>query len=171
MSYENAPATHMLATHCAVCSRPLVDAASVEAGMGPDCRDRHGYNDPVAEAARPEANKLVHDIALGVGLPELIAALARLRALGLGRLAGIIEARRADIKVEEHGNLLHVSTPFSEDAIGAWRTVPGRRWDKALKVNVVPAAQKVALWALFKRCYPGTLGVGPRGLFAVAEVR
>jgi len=37
----------MLATHCAVCSRPLVDAASVEAGMGPDCRDRHGYDDPV----------------------------------------------------------------------------------------------------------------------------
>lgn len=46
-TYENAPATRMLATHCAVCSRPLVDAASVEAGMGPDCRDRHGYDDPV----------------------------------------------------------------------------------------------------------------------------
>lgn len=43
MSYENAPATRMLATHCASCGRPLVDSVSVNTGMGPDCRKRHGY--------------------------------------------------------------------------------------------------------------------------------
>jgi hypothetical protein len=44
MSYETAPATLMLATRCACCSRPLCDAVSVEAGVGPECRKRHGFD-------------------------------------------------------------------------------------------------------------------------------
>jgi len=43
MGYENAPATILLATHCAVCSRPLVDAESIERGIGPDCAKKHGF--------------------------------------------------------------------------------------------------------------------------------
>ena len=46
--YENAPATRLLATRCCCCGRPLVDAASVEAGVGPDCRERYGYDVPTA---------------------------------------------------------------------------------------------------------------------------
>lgn len=38
MSYENAPATILLATHCCICGRPLLDADSVEIGIGPTCR-------------------------------------------------------------------------------------------------------------------------------------
>ena len=38
MSYENAPATKMLATNCCCCGRPLVDSMSVELGIGPECR-------------------------------------------------------------------------------------------------------------------------------------
>jgi hypothetical protein len=45
MSYETAPATLMLATRCACCSRPLCDAISVETGVGPECRRKHGFND------------------------------------------------------------------------------------------------------------------------------
>lgn len=41
--YENAPATQLLASYCACCSRPLVDSISVEAGIGPVCREKHGY--------------------------------------------------------------------------------------------------------------------------------
>lgn len=44
MSYVDAPATTMLATHCAACGRPLVDAGSVELGIGPDCRRRAGWS-------------------------------------------------------------------------------------------------------------------------------
>ena len=47
-TYESAPSTILLATHCACCNRPLRDAVSVEAGMGPDCRDKHGYNEEPA---------------------------------------------------------------------------------------------------------------------------
>jgi hypothetical protein len=33
----------MLAVYCACCSRPLVDSVSVETGVGPECRKKHGY--------------------------------------------------------------------------------------------------------------------------------
>jgi len=46
MSYETAPATKMLATRCACCSRPLLDTVSVESGVGPDCRKKYGYGSP-----------------------------------------------------------------------------------------------------------------------------
>jgi hypothetical protein len=43
-TYENAPATAMVATACAVCSRPLVDAESVNSGVGPTCRKACGLD-------------------------------------------------------------------------------------------------------------------------------
>ena len=43
-AYETAPATLLLATNCACCGRPLVDADSVTAGVGPECRKKHGFN-------------------------------------------------------------------------------------------------------------------------------
>lgn len=45
MSYLNSPVTALVAVNCACCSRPLCDAVSVETGVGPVCRERHGYND------------------------------------------------------------------------------------------------------------------------------
>ncbi len=43
MSYENSPACKLIATTCCCCGHPLVDAVSVEAGIGPDCRKKWGY--------------------------------------------------------------------------------------------------------------------------------
>ncbi len=77
MSYEEAPATKMLATHCIFCSRPLLDASSVEAGIGPICRGKVGYNDPVPNHARQEANKLIHRIATNRQAPEIQEWLGR----------------------------------------------------------------------------------------------
>lgn len=45
MTYEAAPSTRLLATHCAICNRPLRDAESVERGIGPDCAERYGHGD------------------------------------------------------------------------------------------------------------------------------
>lgn len=44
--YTNAPATELVATRCAVCARELVDADSVETGVGPVCRKKYGYDSP-----------------------------------------------------------------------------------------------------------------------------
>lgn len=64
-NYTNAPACKLLATHCCACNTPLLDAKSIEIGMGPDCRQRlMGKKLPVTEEARKEANKIVHQLAL-----------------------------------------------------------------------------------------------------------
>lgn len=69
MTYENAPSTRLLATHCACCNRPLRDAESVERGIGPDCAERHGYGDasgPMNVEAVVEAANRAGDIALTI---------------------------------------------------------------------------------------------------------
>ncbi len=44
MSHENSPACELVATHCCICNRPLTDALSVELGIGPVCREKHGFD-------------------------------------------------------------------------------------------------------------------------------
>lgn len=76
MSYTDAPACKLLATHCCCCSRPLLDAVSVEMGIGPDCRKK--YMGKLGGPARDEANRIVYALALVVsGLkPEHIEGLS-----------------------------------------------------------------------------------------------
>ena len=62
MSYENAPATALLASNCLCCGRALVDAASVTAGVGPVCRKKWGYT-AISEDLRLAANVLIHEAA------------------------------------------------------------------------------------------------------------
>jgi len=68
--YANSPACRMLATHCCACGRPLVDADSVELGIGPICRRRHGFNEPDADADFDTAI----DLCGGIGDDVLSAA-------------------------------------------------------------------------------------------------
>lgn len=188
-NYEAAPSTQMLASHCAVCSRPLRDVISVEIGMGPDCREKHGYAelDLATPDAQAEGNKIVHAIAVTRRQdPETLAqGLARLRALGFTRLAERIEFRGKDapapeiitILVEEYtlpaatfngrtypaksGYL--VTTPYVETAVEAWRRIPGRVFVREAKANFVPATSVAELRALLRAHYAGATCVGPNG--------
>lgn len=175
MSYENAPATKLLATHCCVCGRPLVDALSVELGIGPECRAKNGYNDVTDPTARAEANKLVHAIAAGAcGNPlDLIIALASLRVYGFERLADTLTDRKAAVRVEDLGDgKISLTTPYDAGFVAAlkaatpWRRFvkddSGARWVVAGDEDV-----KKKLFAAMRRAFPNTLGVGPRGAFAI----
>lgn len=71
MGYENAPATKLLATHCCCCARPLVDAKSVELGIGPECRKRHGF----AEAQEAPNWKEYFEAISSIGLADPSALL------------------------------------------------------------------------------------------------
>jgi exodeoxyribonuclease-5 len=95
MSYTESPATDMIATTCAVCARPLVDAESVELGIGPDCRTVYGLTTTAVEPAlRAEANKIVKNIALGQYVQEELAGiLLRLKELGFTVLSERIAHR------------------------------------------------------------------------------
>jgi hypothetical protein len=178
VSYEDAPATKMLATHCAVCARPLVDAESVEKGIGPECRKRHGFNVRVPMEARQAANKLVHRIACGVTFFELASSLTELSLLGFSKLAETIYARRATIKVETLQDTspvrLLVKSPYTEGSLATIRAIPGRRAEyegtgenKHFLGNSFPVAERARVWDMLQRHFPGAVGVGPKGAFQV----
>lgn len=186
MSYENAPATTMLASDCAVCARPLVDAVSVETGIGPICREKHGYNEAQGRedwaaacaacpdvlspndagkdiTARSVVNRLVHEIACAQVGPRVIAAIRAIHALGFTTLAARIADRVGSVHVDAEGETLVVSAPFNPEFNEAIRSVRGARWDRERKVRTVPRAERVSLWAALRKAFPpGTLVVGTK---------
>lgn len=178
MSYENAPQTQLVATHCAACGRPLVDAVSVEVGMGPDCRARLLRSVQVDAAAHKEANQLVYRIAVIQKGIDVLEPLERLRELGFVKLADRIEKRcrvNPRIVIQEKDGELFIRTPFDFTATQEWRSIPGRRWcnspepDQEFKgrVNAVPKAQKRAVWNLLLKYYHGKVAKGPKGFFII----
>ncbi len=168
--YENAPATKMLATACAICARPLLDAKSVEIGIGPICRDKYGYGElsGLTEEVRIEANKAIHAIACDQDGPKVIPNVKRLMELGLTGVVSAVLARVAVVKLATTPDGRYaVKSPYSDMATSLFRTVAGRRWDKERKLNVFPASSKEALFEVLKRAYPGAIAVGPKGVFYI----
>lgn len=165
--YEDAPATKMLATHCCVCSRPLLDALSVEVGMGPVCREKHGYNTEVAaldEAVRTRANQLIHYAALHFNDDaERATACAALRLIGCNKVADRIEYRGKDaparetitMRVSSRNTGWYVRTPYKPAAVPAWQAIPGRQWSGNTKENFVPWSGRRALWELLQTHFAG----------------
>lgn len=170
-NYENAPATRMLATHCAVCRRPLVDAKSVEIGMGPDCRKKYGYDLIVSPEARARANKIVYELALHAdATDELPTKIAELKALGFEKLATVVAERMAAVKVLHEDGRYVTFTPYNVNFVDRIRTVRGRRWDRESKAWSVPETEKPALWNVLKACFGGCYGLGEKGLFEIGSV-
>lgn len=190
MSYETAPATKMLATHCACCARPLVDATSVETGVGPECRKKHGYTEaqgpadmvaaaPIAaglgiasDNARELANKAVHLIAHEASGGELTAvrlgaAINLLQVLGYIKLANRCSARVCSIEIEGALSILIVRTPYNETFLNASRRIAGRRWDKALKATTFPKEARPAVWAALQAAFPGHYLRSAKGLTVI----
>lgn len=98
-SYVNAPATKMLATNCACCGRPLVDAHSVETGVGPDCRKMHGYDEPQVE---PDWEAVYRHTDGVVSVAELLGDWAEAgadAAKTMWRLGGVETRRVANLLV------------------------------------------------------------------------
>jgi hypothetical protein len=72
MTYENATATKFLATHCACCGKALVDADSVQAGVGPDCRAMHGRDVPTRPADWFAVRTILANFGAELGAPEAL---------------------------------------------------------------------------------------------------
>ena len=180
MSYVDAPACKMLATHCCCCGRPLVDAISVELGIGPECRK--GFDGNIDANTQDYCNRLTRLAAVAAqngNIEEVRRIAAEVDTLGLASLADKIRKRfvnaerKAKIKIVDCGDALIVETPFrrkdSSGFIEAWRNIPGRRYDRSRNANVVPTAEKRRLWELLKQFFPGEFGTGPQGLFRIPE--
>ena len=186
MGYENAPSTTLLAVSCAMCAKPLRDANSVEAGMGPDCRSDYGVPEKLSKAKRKRANQLIHHIAVKQhDCDDVREAIEELESLGANRAADRISVRLYGkyVKAWLDGGQLIVSSPFSY----AWNTearrIDSRKWDGGRKVNTFDPGHHGLVEAALGEAYgsqvrvlvaateaelPKTLGHGVRlkGVFA-----
>jgi hypothetical protein len=177
MCYENSVQCRLLATHCCVCGKALVDATSVQLGIGPDCRNN--VNQGISEETRKACNLLTYDAAIAAqegNVVKIRKISEMIRDLGLDILADkIIERfknaeRLAKIKIVDTEGGIIVKTPHkrSADFVTEWRKIPGRRYKGAGK-NFVPTSSKRDVWELIKKWFPGEYGVGPQGAFKVPK--
>ncbi len=176
--YENAPATKMLATHCACCSRPLVDAQSVETGVGPMCRQKHLVPDKVTGLARVEGNRLIHRIAKLQTGKEVTAAVARLKVLGFEHVVErinqrILRKRRPVVKIHYQSGRLFMKASVPHGLWNAWlgamRSIPEMRYESASAGNSFPMSKKRSVYGLLCQYFPGQLGTGPKGDFIIGQ--
>lgn len=166
--YTAAPATKLLASHCCVCARPLLDSVSVELGIGPDCRKKHGFDVAVDADAREQANVIVHRIAANQTGGQVAFDCEALRALGFGKLADRILVRVAAVKIDVTADGRYsVVTPYDPAVVDAMRTIPGRRWDRDAKLNTFPSTSKAALAEMLRRFFAGAIATGPKGAFVI----
>jgi len=183
----------MLATNCACCARPLVDADSVEAGVGPECRKRHGFgvpnNEPdwnratellgaipgdkippglydayVNNDAHAASNSLVNAIAIDQHGTHCARFALVIDALGYSTLAERIIKRLGTVHVLPFKDRFYsVSAPYQEEFVARIKNVRGRRWDAALKANIVPQSEAKTLAGILRVCYPGYVCISDKG--------
>lgn len=158
MSYEDAPSTTLLATDCASCGRPLVDAESVTAGMGPDCRKKFGLPNTLDDEARAAANKLVYLIALaGRDCDDVRDAIAKLDAMGCTKLVDRVSKRfyGDPVEAELKDARLVIRSPYHDGFTTAIRRIKGRAWSADEKANTFEPDSWPEVEAAIVRHYPG----------------
>lgn len=192
MNYENAPSTHLLATNCLACNRPLRDAASVEAGIGPVCRKKYGYGQ-IDEATRVEANVLIHEAARAdTEVPRVLEIATLLESMGASKLADKVRTRFIKPSKNEGKTVTVERLPFvfaewsrshvwgDEVALHVWAPrnkefnadlkATVSKYDRGVdtlndKFNcwVVASKCRVELWTLLRRHFAGATLVAPEG--------
>jgi hypothetical protein len=177
--YEAAPGTELVDQRCVACGRALLDAESLAAGMGPDCREKYGVQATITAEERAEANRAIYLLASqdhgGTEAPVLIQ---RLRAIGFTQLCDRIEQRlvKAEIFVmPKPGAYLRVKAPVLPAWVREAQRILGctRREEqyegKPVLVDYVPnrPVQIQALHVALARCFAGKLARSPKGLFVV----
>jgi hypothetical protein len=189
MGYEDSTACKVLATHCCCCGKPLVDAVSIQRGVGPVCAKKYGYDLDVPAHVRDRANQIIYRLALDVSQDavtlESLKLAEELAELGFDKIAHIFSTKLgAGVVIElreddETGESRYfVKTPFSK-AFNAASWTPGR---KGMKIPVEGKKKPEWWWtfpttkparrALFKallETFPGLLALGPEGAFEIAH--
>jgi len=171
MTYQSMLATRLLRSRCLVCGLKLLDSKSLEIGIGPVCRQRLDYDRAACRIDGPkrqEANDIIHALVEGTDDPQLDCRVARLRELGFRALADLVLRRLVVIRIEyltlPDGVYLDVQTPYSANALAAWRAIPDRFWNPPTKTNRIPIEQEVALHALLTEHYGGLVGRDANGM-------
>ena len=173
MSYENATATKMMATRCANCGRPLLDADSVNSGLGPECRRKLMVMVDGGEN-RDEANRLIYAVAMDQNNTNITRdSINALVDLGYINVAMALGKRFAGVCIWTHGEYLYIKTGFNPEYNAAIKRIRGRFNPEAIKEAGIPAkcwsvhkSQKGNLWNILCDVMSGTIGIGPKGMFS-----
>ena len=59
------------------------------------------------------------------------------------------------VRIDSAGDWYEIAAPFNRAALGAWRSLPGRKWLARDKRNLVPVHARAALWQLLRDHYAG----------------
>lgn len=173
-NYENSPVTVMMKTRCMICRKKLKDSVSIEVGMGPDCREMHGYNIEVSAENRRAANLIIAIVATSDYNPAGVLVWSdQLRELGFNQLANVLCDRNSSVVLKRlaDGKSILVKTPYNDNMVGAFRRMgaqskyrmPESR--KGFEGYVVPLTKWVELLASIKANFPNTLATGDKGSF------
>ena len=149
--YTEAPATKMLDVRCLACGRSLLDAASIEAGLGPVCRKRVGLG-ALDEESRSIANHLVYEMASTNPTPQRVAEVAnQLQGIGASRLAALVATKALKPAVEVHraDGVLVVKTRWNPRFTSAFKA----SFDYGAERHMVRENGKFAGWEI-----PETIG-------------
>jgi len=157
---------------CAVCQRPLSDAASVELGIGPVCRKHGGYDlQAIVESLRPLANAAVRAIARDPSPEGVLPLLHIIRSLGFDKLEARIAQRLAAVTIlpeEGSGGERYAVTHFADAATyRAFAAIPGRMPGPKKGSHSIPVSEKAAICAVLHRHLEGQLLLGCKGLTKV----
>lgn len=188
----------LFATHCLCCGRPLVDAISVETGVGPVCRQRYEYDRHTNREDQLIANRLIHEAALNDTPDKRLLEIAEdLDTLNYKGVATKIRDRFVQNPVAHHriaftitrepaifgrGQRAHTMEAFVikntwmpgfEGSLTTeidWRDRALVRddADEIIGWAVKPRAKK-ALWKVLSIYFEGEVGVGPKGPFMVPK--
>lgn len=184
MSYEDAPATALVATSCCVCGRPLLEAESIASGIGPICAEKTGFGRPgLAPEVRAEVNHLVYELAALQRCPEAVPRVARLRELGMDHLADRIEQHlgerltKVDIELTllDDDRWLALRLPWLEPqdfnrVLADLRRVPGWHIRTGEKKRSLLPNNRVSILAVHRvlaKHFAGRPARSPKGLFIV----
>ena len=186
ISYLDAPATALLDVRCACCGKALLDAVSVEVGIGPICRLNYLDDVDASDVDRKVANVLIHEAALvATTASRQVEIGAALVALGFVKVAARIEVRwtkraekelaaaqkSATIRIEAlEDGFLSVETPYVPEFVNDLKAEinsADRRWNKADKRWEITRDAARGLWTVLRAHFAGSTGFGPKGAFEI----
>lgn len=192
MGYTDAPATKLVATACLICRRPLVDAASVEAGIGPVCREKSGFGaDPSRPAQkyqplgvldpdrsvqakldsgnrRGAANALTNFAARTNDREFAVRAAIQIGRLGYMRLSKAVLEGLADVFIWQKEDVLEIRVPSRYNSRLSWMIEQmGGGFNSRTRTYSVPVKTKRRLWGALKKFYKGSIAIGPKGWFMI----
>jgi len=132
------PNTHRMATNCCMCGTQLLDAKSVELGIGPVCRKNSGFSDlykTLDESARKATNALIHRAGItceasSPDIKEILDIVQEIELLGFTQVADKVRTRFALVRMTwvlgaakyrwDWRNKMSVDTGETHDVLRVW---------------------------------------------------